>query len=474
MKNKILMLVIINSLMIAFNVFAVSQNTGQTTHRPVSPEGEILPLYNECYGKKDKECEQSIIKKGDVISIKLLRSFICDFNESTPKEKFKRFFTRDKERRKTDKHGSKKDSKEETCWNNRYSDLETQGEIAILVNVVELGHGEPLAQGPDAVNNARVVYFDSDVRETGEILDFSKLVPIYGPIKYNGGILSVQLYIVEIDNVENERVKALLTNLAKWGGKLYPPGEPTLDLVSGLGASLIGDDDSNDLELSYQFTFDAFGTKTHSSAPLTHGNFVVLKDHNYNPDKLFDWKSVTYDPKTGLLNDKDLKVYRKHTYLTFSVETGGMPIKPLKRETLKELEKQFKTKSMKDIDSAIDKFSHEIARSSIKEELSNQMYQIYEESNIAEVAQKREEFWVNICRSLNDVTWKSKLNNDDINELLVQASSIPQWDHSSSDLFTQVKIKKDGVCNSKSPWYNQDKLPPLKSQTAEVPKKTST
>jgi hypothetical protein len=116
------------------------------------------------------------------------------------------------------------------------SSKDTRGEIAIVVRAFELSKGQDLDFRSTAAESGRLIYYSDDVREK-QFLNFSFL-PVYGPITYRGNPVVLQIYILELDS-ESEKLKPLLSTLAKVGSSLYAPASPVLSLVESLGGAFL-------------------------------------------------------------------------------------------------------------------------------------------------------------------------------------------------------------------------------------------
>lgn len=246
--------------------------------------------------------EQAKIVKGDTITIDLKQVFVKDFTERSG------LF---------DLNG-------------------TKGEVAIVANVFEMsneGGKNKIDFGPDSINNGRVIFFSSDVRK-GQYLNLSQ-IPMYGPMRYNGNRLVMQIYVIEID-AQNSQMTSLLSTLASLGGTAYPPASPVLKVLETLGSSLIKAN-KNDIEFAYTMTLlpDA-GSGYAEPAILSAGNYIFGRREDRTQD--FDWAGLRYDDRTGRLEKSDGALFRDETYLTLQVDKGYDEISlELEQTTLTEL-----------------------------------------------------------------------------------------------------------------------------------------
>ena len=275
-------------------------DTGQVDYRPfVTEDGKDAKSVDFRYylesSKTTLEETNRIIRTGDSVGIKILQGFICDFTElSIFKiraqeewiELLKNYFKIAKNRRCNYAKNGRTVSR-------------TRGEIAVLASAFELGKGKKIEFYKSVAGNeaARVVYFDADVRQTGQFLNMSNL-PLYGPITYNGGPLFFRIFVLEIDADENDVSSSLLSELARLGRVAYPPASPVLSVLQSMG-QVFSDRSSDDLEFKYDMSFDGEDALTTSNAHLLHGNYVFIR----NDDRFGEipWYEFTLNHRTGRL-----------------------------------------------------------------------------------------------------------------------------------------------------------------------------
>jgi hypothetical protein len=166
-----------------------------------STAAAAMPV-NACAGRSPLDHPE--VKKGQIISVKVLQAFIHDFQETT-------FF------------GPK------------------LGEIAVVGNVREQDVGSDFDFTSAGIDRARMIYYSDGVREK-QFLNFSQL-PVYGPIAFGGKPLNIEFYIVELDKQNNSQVSELLATVAGLGAMAYPPASPTLKFLGDIGSSLIKGND---------------------------------------------------------------------------------------------------------------------------------------------------------------------------------------------------------------------------------------
>lgn len=199
------------------------------------------------------------------------------------------------------------------------------GDIAVISNVCET----PCVRdhGSAAINNAKVIYFDSDVRE-GQPLNLSNLHGVYGPITYNGNPLKLDLYIVEMDD-EGETIQTMTKNLADIGKTFYPPSHPVSSILSTLAGTFIQQNQS-DTALRYSFDLktehEVGAIANPHSAFLQTGNYIFIRSEVR--DKIIPWDSLAYDESTGRVFMKGCAkglqpgsecFYQENTYIVIEI-----------------------------------------------------------------------------------------------------------------------------------------------------------
>ena len=231
----------------------------------------------------------------------------------------------------------------------------SNAEIVIIANVCEQGKaGCSMSYGPSSDKNGRVIFYSNGVKAL-QYLNFSYL-PVYGPIKYEGGSLIIQLTIIELDDPSDQQ-KAMLNSLASAGQQLYPPASEVLTVLDSVGSAILSNS-SDDILFRYSMTLvPASNSSNYPSPIVAEGNYAFIRKNTNKGllekeifDKLFfdnssgrlveecsgkenkeptnnngestsnvyDYAPCTLDLNTG----KMFKDYRENTYLTFQVKSG--------------------------------------------------------------------------------------------------------------------------------------------------------
>lgn len=250
--------------------------------------------------------------EADNVSITLLSAFICDFREGGILAGSFDATNRDSEvcpgGLKTSTSGQILSSQ----------DPATRGEIAILADYTERDGSNEVARDSASIYNfGRVIYYNEDIRETGQLLNDIN-IPIHGPIKYKKGATQLRLAIIEFDEDENERTKQIVQTLARIGGAAYPPAVPVLGVLTNLGNSVLNAN-KNDVEFRGEVTFDAPSklSSLHRN-PLQEGYYVFMREENRSKD--FKWSKIEVCPEFGrVMYDNCTKTYRNQTWLLVRV-----------------------------------------------------------------------------------------------------------------------------------------------------------
>jgi hypothetical protein len=217
-----------------------------------------------------------------------------------------------------------------------------RGEMAIIVNVFELGEGKDFSYAPGDFQKGRVIFFSDDVRK-GQFLNFNYL-PIYGPKPYTGKTLGIEITIMELDS-ESKALKSLLGVLAGVGAIAYPASSPVLALLNKLGGAMLSGSHDDRLFKYYMTLNPAGGNQAVKYPILAEGHYVFLRKEDRRAPE--DWKYLALNQDDGTLVvqsrrtpraehgaewEKRLEAaqaqdgkYREETYLVFQVRRN-MPV----------------------------------------------------------------------------------------------------------------------------------------------------
>lgn len=300
-----------------------SLNEGAVDYRYVeSSESKEPALLNTDNFLKYSDAKKAI-NKGESISIHLQKVYMKEFSE-----RFEYLYSRDKE---------------------------VKGEIIVIAKAYELGEGKVIEYDYSSINSGRVVYYSKDVRATGQVLNFNSL-PIYGPITYKGNPLVLELYIMELDEEEVKKYKALLGALIKLGSQVYPPASPILKVLDDVGgAFLTGRQD--DIEFKYHgVLYQNQGDEDIRQSRVAVGDYVFVKQSN-DRNIPIEWNILKLDRTNGILKKggpsapkEELVDYRDKTWLTIQVNSGLDPLALDKAQLFSEFYEKAKTATEKDIE----------------------------------------------------------------------------------------------------------------------------
>jgi hypothetical protein len=298
-------------------------NEGSSQVRGVPADGQVS--FRQTYFAPSDPASPGVVKAGtpdqpgDAVSVTLLSAFICDFHEA--KGLVAAIFSNN-DTSNADAIPCLDGRKPGANGGTAGGDRQTRGEIAVLANIGERSDTVGLTINPaDLGKKARVIYYNDDVRESGQLLNAMN-IPIYGPKLYGGKPFILEVTVLELDNDENAQIKGLLSTLAGIGDKAYPPASPILGVLDALGGSLLSGN-QDDRELAYQMQFDVQGPA--SSAVhrlyLQEGYYALLRNENRGGD--IPWDDIKLDREKGLLvwaaGDKAGQVYRERTWLLLRV-----------------------------------------------------------------------------------------------------------------------------------------------------------
>ncbi|NMC48714.1 MAG: hypothetical protein GYA47_04695 [Desulfovibrio sp.] len=269
-----------------------------------------------------------------------------------------------------------------------------RGEIAIVVNVSSLKDAEMNFQGT-ALNSGRLVYYDDDVRKK-QYLNFA-YIPVYGPVKYDGYPLAMQIYIIEMD-AGDSKLKPLLQTMASIGSSLYAPAAPILSLLDSLGSAILSGN-TDDIIMCYHMTFYPNTGELEAGYPvLETGNYVLVRRENRNEGPAqqgegprFDWDRVTIDPKEGRLvwADNPKMFFTDETYLVFQVQRGfpaGAPTQTTTYASLRTALNQAAQESGQNLADAVKGYAAEIINTSIYNDLHSKIREIINSGCITDEA----------------------------------------------------------------------------------------
>jgi len=336
----------------------ISRNIGATDYA-VAQDGQ--DKFNPKY--RDPK-SAAVINKGDSVFITLQQAFIEDFSERWERITSKFQFT------------------------------PVRGEIAVLAKVYQSEDEDNLSFGKDFKEGARLVYYSDDVRSGGHLLNFSA-IPIYGPIKYNGGAIVIELAILELDLQETAQLKGVLNQLVQFGKVAYPPAAPELKILDALGGQLL-DGEQDDWELSYKFfLYPATGSGQVNTATLEVGNYVLVnRKANLvpqigaaSPYPNLDWKKYRFDHSTGLVHVCDdqqcttsKRLLQDNTYLVLQIDKGHSSVKfdvlqkfDEFRESLLTNVKEANRENLEQLKAASDLFAAEIEEEMVQKDVGEQL-----------------------------------------------------------------------------------------------------
>jgi hypothetical protein len=118
----------------------------------------------------------------------------------------------------------------------QFSPSTMKGEIAIMANVTEEALA-PGGVGADGNLEGRVVFYSGDIYSRQALNEFN--IPIFGPYKYKGGSLTIDLWVLELDRAESDQMGAVLETLTDLSSEAPALGLPGVDILSQIGTSFL-------------------------------------------------------------------------------------------------------------------------------------------------------------------------------------------------------------------------------------------
>ena len=277
-------------------VEAAKIDTGVVDYRHADEDGLFSYHFfpQECFKTGEpSDCDHEIkqtnrISANDAVSIKLLYGYICDFPEDA-----RSWSELDRD------YGDGKPVV--PCWNDE-SRAGVKGEISVLATVFERDEKKKISWDQNELTdqNARVVYYSQDVRESGQPLNLSNL-PMYGPVTYKGKPLYMRFSAVEMDQKEAKETAVLLRSLASLGAQAYPPASGILEALDSVGGAFL-ESQQDDLFFEYSMEFDGDGGVGPSTAPLAAGLLSFVRVQNRS--QRFSWDDHCVDETTGIIHKK--------------------------------------------------------------------------------------------------------------------------------------------------------------------------
>lgn len=180
------------------------------------------------------------------------------------------------------------ESMAERAWANHVRKSgKVTGQIAIVANIAVDQGLEPLVSPADVSNPGRVIFYSGDVEE-GQMVNQS-FGPVYGPVKWNGGPIVLDVTVLEIDEEERQQTGAVIGSLAKLGTVPGVSFSPTaLSLLNTLGSALV-QSNRDDVMGRFRLTLtpDVRGSAAYLPT-LQEGDLVLIRKSTR--DFVYPWR----------------------------------------------------------------------------------------------------------------------------------------------------------------------------------------
>lgn len=180
----------------------------------------------------------------------------------------------------------------------------TSGEIAIIANVTE-GVAQPQFTGSDiSATPGRIIFYSNDITKDEHISQ--SFNPVYGPVKWNGNPITIEITVIEVDVEENQQLDSLMKALASLGTRIPSPATEPIAVLNSIGQSFIA---SNHDDILYKSRVTLMPHLSDAdniyTTVLAQGDIVFSRTekdsrevtHSIN----MDWDAHTYQPAFGEL-----------------------------------------------------------------------------------------------------------------------------------------------------------------------------
>lgn len=173
-----------------------------------------------------------------------------------------------------------------------------RGQIAIVANVIEKKDG---VETGTSNSKGRVIFYSDDVYE-GQPINES-FAPVYGPVRWGGNPVTIELTVMELDQEDNEQIRQILDTAASIGTDLDNIG--SAKLIGGLNR--IGDafltSNADDIMGKYKATFvPSTATPDYNLPILRHGDVIFTRKGDRTVP--IDWQKHCYNEVEGLVQKR--------------------------------------------------------------------------------------------------------------------------------------------------------------------------
>jgi hypothetical protein len=231
----------------------------------ITPSGKVEGWYADWvdkYQSRDKRAQmKDKFQEGDTISIYLKSAMFSYITESMA----------------------------ERAWANHVRKSgKVTGQIAIVANIASDQGIAPIVSPADVSNPGRVIFYSGDVEE-GQMVNQS-FGPVYGPVKWNGGPIVLDVTVLEIDEEERQQTGAVIGSLAKLGTAPGVSFSPTaLTLLNTLGSVLV-QSNRDDVMGRFRLTLTPDVKESAAYLPtLREGDLVLIRKSTR--DLVYPWRT---------------------------------------------------------------------------------------------------------------------------------------------------------------------------------------
>jgi hypothetical protein len=169
-----------------------------------------------------------------------------------------------------------------------------KGEIALIANVTE-GKRAPGSRAADGTLEGRVVFYSDDIYPQQRLNEFN--VPIFGPKEYQGGPLTIDLWLMELDRAESDQMGAVLQTLSELSRSVPSLALPGVDILSQIGTSFLKSN-RDDIIGHFTVTLVPPTTGLNATDPILSVSDVIVKRSDLRRTNL-SFDGCTYQPRSG-------------------------------------------------------------------------------------------------------------------------------------------------------------------------------
>lgn len=184
--------------------------------------------------------------------------------------------------------------------------LANGAQLAIVANAYEMCDTQPcpvgMTYGADDYKEGKVVYFSDNVMPDQKQFSFGA-VPMFGPFKYHGYPVGIQLHVVKVANDQTGKLGPMLSALAS-AAQNSGLSVGATSILNSIGSNLLKGFDVRLMRYHSQFN-QAVKNEDDKSVGITklyYGDYIVIRTEKRQED--IDFDEFCYDPRKAKLYDR--------------------------------------------------------------------------------------------------------------------------------------------------------------------------